>query len=422
LGLINNLKEHKACKVCLILNDDALDGDEPDFRKYLEKVVDTSLKFEPSPEECVRIAVATETRTGKMLAENCVALGVSNIRLIKRIERLVRVIEPILKEFDEQVLKQAVQSLTLLSWGIYEPTRAPSIDYIEKRRGKDASAPQKGEPLPEGEAAWNALLDSYGFSRMDEFDLSLLEGVRNGYFNPSLVKKLASGINSQITASKLDNSFREAWDMYHDSFEDNQEQVLDAVYDSFRKNVQHIMPLNMDSTVALVRTLGRPDQAAKMINHYVESRGENRDLFDPQHYLLFGPLKDPDVERAFKAKFATFKSESSPKAILVSIGTTNSWNPEDITTLATVSVDNYYEMFKSAKGMDLRRVVSACLQFDRIMNSTPEMKEISKRAKEALKRIGGESAINARRVKTYGVEVDQAPPQDSSGRKPGEDQ
>jgi len=34
------------------------------------------------------------------------------------------------------------------------------------------------------------------------------------------------------------------------------------------------------------------------------------------------------------------------------------------------------------------------------------MKEISSRAKEALKRIGKESAINALRVRGYGVDVE----------------
>lgn len=37
LGLVNNLKELKKCKVCLILNDEALEEHEGDFRKYLEK-------------------------------------------------------------------------------------------------------------------------------------------------------------------------------------------------------------------------------------------------------------------------------------------------------------------------------------------------------------------------------------------------
>jgi hypothetical protein len=45
-------------------------------------------------------------------------------------------------------------------------------------------------------------------------------------------------------------------------------------------------------------------------------------------------------------------------------------------------------MFNSSKGQDLRKIINACLQFDRIANAT--------------KQIGQESAINARRVKAGG--------------------
>jgi hypothetical protein len=88
------------------------------------------------------------------------------------------------------------------------------------------------------------------------------------------------------------------------------------------------------------------------------------------------------------------------------MATTSSWSPEDITFLSTLPIDDYYDMLKSSKGLDLRRIISACLQFDRVMNAPPDMTEISKRAKDALKLVGQESKINARRVRSYGVEVD----------------
>lgn len=140
LGLVSTLKEQKQCKVALILNEDALENDVEEFRKYREKVVDISLKFEPSPEECARIALAGDTKAVKLLAENCVMFGISNIRLIKRLERIVRGIEILLAEFDEQVLRQAVQSLTLLTWSVYEPGTAPSLDYLLKRGGSESFA------------------------------------------------------------------------------------------------------------------------------------------------------------------------------------------------------------------------------------------------------------------------------------------
>lgn len=69
LGLVNNLKEIRQCKTCLILNDEALEEDEAEFRKYLEKVVDATLKFQPSAEDCARIALTQDSEISKLLAK-----------------------------------------------------------------------------------------------------------------------------------------------------------------------------------------------------------------------------------------------------------------------------------------------------------------------------------------------------------------
>jgi hypothetical protein len=93
MGLISTLKEQKGCQVALIWNDDAEDPESEDFKRYHEKVVDISLRFSHSARESVQIAMRQDTKAVEMLAENCVQLGVRNIRLIKRIERSVRDIE-----------------------------------------------------------------------------------------------------------------------------------------------------------------------------------------------------------------------------------------------------------------------------------------------------------------------------------------
>ncbi len=235
LGLINNLKEVKGCKVCLILNDEALDEDGDEFRKYLEKVVDTTLKFTPSARDCVRIALTERSESSKLLGEYCVKLGISNIRVIKKIERSVRQVEKLVAEFDRGVLTQATHSLTLLGWSACEPTKAPSLDYLKRRGAIDFSSAEKETPVPANEAAWNALLGTHGFGSMDEFDLALLEGTRQGYFDPSSVKEFGSKLDKKIKAGNLDASFNAAWRMYHDSFDDDQDKVLDAMHDSFLK-------------------------------------------------------------------------------------------------------------------------------------------------------------------------------------------
>ena len=88
---------------------------------------------------------------------------------------------------------------------------------------------------------------------------------------------------------------------------------------------------------------------------------------------------------------------------------TNGWGPDDITFLSALPIEDYYQIFKNSKGSELRSIINACLQFDRIGNATPDMTEISKRAKDALRRIGKESAINARRVASYGEFINAGP-------------
>ncbi len=409
LGLASMLKEQRGCKLALILNADALEDDQQEFRKYYEKVVDTSLNFSPSAAECANIAFHADTSATKQLVDCCVKLGISNIRLMKRIERSVRDVEKMLTGFDPQVLAQAVQSVALLGWSLYEPDTAPSIDFLRDKRGRELYTGKDRPPVPENEAAWNALLDAYGFTSMDALDKALLEGVSCGYFDPALITKLAAELDKQSAALKLNSSFQQSWDLYHESFDNNQEQVLDAMYAAFMSSVEQITPLNMNSTITLFKSLGRPEQAAAMIAYYVEKRSDESGLFDPQNYLKFGELTDPDVSKAFKDKHASVKHQLDATRVLWSIANTNSWGPEDIACLSELSVDDYYKMFKASKGKELRKLINAWLQFGRFGNATSEMKEISMRAKEALIRIAKESPINARRVKPYGVEVDSKP-------------
>ncbi|MCU1269520.1 MAG: hypothetical protein JWN74_814 [Acidobacteriaceae bacterium] len=317
-------------------------------------------------------------------------------------------VKPMLNRFDKQVSHQAVQSLSLLGWSIYEPGRAPSLDYLLKRRSANPFGMDQDSTAPESDATWNALLDAYGFLTMDEFDLALLDGIRNGFFDRHLVEQRGLELDKRFKAAALDSSFQRAWATYHDSFDENQQEVLDAVYQSFIDDVQNITPLNLSGTITLFKELGRPDIAAEILRLYVASRGSDRELFNLKGYQIFGDLKDTDVIKAFADKYASYpQDKGNPETILLRMAEMNGWNPEDIKTLANLTVDEYYQLLKKTKGRDLHRILATCLQFDNIGNASDEMRAISRLAKDALRRIGRESNINALRVKRYGIDVSQ---------------
>ena len=402
LGLISFLTEERGCKVALLLNDEALEpADRKKFDIYLEKVVDVSLRFDPSPKESVRIALTVDDAVNQRVGELCTALGISNIRVIKKVERDARAIRPLLAEFDGEVFRQATSSLVLFGWSNYQPDNAPSLEFLTTKKAKSIFGLQNEENVPPNEAAWNALLDAYGYTWTDEFDLVLIDGVKNGYFDPERVKKYAKELHEKILATKADGSFEAAWRTYHDSFADDQDQVLDTIYESFMKNVRYITPLNLNGTISLFKELGRTEQASAMILHYVANRDQDRKFFDLDEYPFRSDITDPEIEEAFRTKCAALEDQRDVPALLLALK--DSWDDDTLMALSTTSVDQYYHAFKGSSGQELRKMLAGVLQFDRISNASDQMREISRRGKEALKLIGRESQINARRVAKFGV-------------------
>lgn len=404
LGLISFLREQRNCKIVLILNDEQLSEDQrKSFEKNLEKVVDASLIYEPTPAEAAAIGFADQGEFGKDLADRCVTLGITNIRVMRRIVRFSADLRALLQGYEPDVTNFAMGALVLFCWANDQPEEAPPIEFLKAKKltlvglGKQKEVPPK-------EAAWNALLDTYGYTWTDDLDLEILRSVQRGFFDPDELKKQADTINAKVIATKADGSFEDAWREYHDSFANNKDHVLDTLYTSFKKNVKFITPTNLNGTVALFKELGRPEQAAELLAHYMKERNENREFYDLNENP-FGTVTDPDVRAAFDEKCAQVEEKRDVRTLMTKIK--DGWSDEELAILASVPTADYRKIFSESSGIELRRILSGVLQFDRIINASPHMREISKRAREALREIGGESDINRRRVKRFGINLDE---------------
>jgi hypothetical protein len=188
LGLISYLREQRNCKVVLILNDEQLGDDRRSFDKNLEKVVDLSLVYEPSLAESTKIAVTASDDTSRLVAERCTTLGITNIRVIKRVLRFVEALKPLLAAYDEDVFKVAVGSIVLFSWSHDQPEEAPPLLFL-KGKTQDTFGLNRKSEIPPNEAAWNTLLEAYGYIWTDDLDIVLIDGICDGYYDPERVKK-----------------------------------------------------------------------------------------------------------------------------------------------------------------------------------------------------------------------------------------
>jgi len=405
LGLVSLLKEQKRCKIVLLLND----GEEclENYSKYREKVIDVELKFAPSPEECASIAYADDKENYPRLKELVTSLEIRNIRILKKIERLVDLILPLAQEYEPEITDQVLHSLALFSWCYYSPSGNEDIPSLKFATSKGYSLCGIGDDDEEDEKEkkWKAILQGYNYQLTDELDLVIAEAVRTGFVIEEEFKAKATNKNQELLAAKSEGSFSEAWRLYHDSFDDNADEVVDGLFESFKKNCKHITPLNLNGTVSLFRELGEDAKASEIIDMYIEKRKDETELFNLKENNFFGDIKDKEIIDKFNKEYNKSVTTESPKEVLEKIAGKNGWEKNDEVVLANTTVDEYYDLFKSEKGKHLSSFINTCLKFGRFGNATDQQKEIANRATEALKRIAAESEINKRRVKKFGIDI-----------------
>lgn len=413
LGLISFLKEQRACKVVVLLNDEKLGEDDNDeFRTQLEKVADTTIRFQPTPAEAVEIGVDQSMPHHEVIARACSAFGIVNIRTIKRLERTAVRLNEMLAGYDPRVVKQAVHSATLFGYAKAQPDEAPTLEYLKTYNRYEGMFLRDNQPLPHPE--WREALQQYDFGAVDEFDAVILEGVEAGHFDAEKLKSAADDVSRRLRHADDEHAFSAAWELYHNSFDDNADEVTEALAASVRSTPSVITPTNLSGTISLLKALEWSGDIGALIESYMAGRNERREFWDLSTSAFGGDVRDEDVRAAFDAKLATFDDQRDPATVLMKIGEERGWNPEDLQFLSMQSTAVFREVFKSLKGANLSRAIIGGLMFRNLGNADAEMQLITSNVEEALRQIAQESPINLRRVRQKGIRVEM-PPQAEGG-------
>jgi hypothetical protein len=409
LGLISLLKEQKKCKIVILLNDgeDGLD----DYFKYREKVIDLELEFSPTARECAAVAFEGNSYQAESLRTLSEKLEIKNIRVLKKIERLVSIATPILKGLEIEVTHQVIHSLVLFSWAYYcskGNDKVPSFHFVTRTSYSSYGIGSKKNE-DEKTKKWKVLLHEYGYGITDEVDLVLAKAVETGYIVEGELREKSEIKNTQILASKSENSFTKAWELYHHNFDNNQGEVVEALFESLVANAEHISPMNLNGTVTLFRELGEDKKASVAIDKYIESRKDTPNLFNLNDFMsnpFSSNVTDSEIKEKFEGKFKEYVIDESANSVLARVSKQNGWNDKDITILGDTSIDGFYEIFKETKGIDLSLYVESCLKLGNYASKDGELSSLLTNSVSALKKIAAESEINKRRVKKFGIDID----------------
>lgn len=404
LGLVSLLKEQKKCKVFLLLNDGT--NDTKDYETYKEKVIDIEFAFKPTSYECAQIAYDGLKDFHVELRDLTSKFDITNIRILKKIERLIDDVYPLAKDADESIFNSIMHSIVLFSWCYYcfnENELVPSLPFIEDEEFMFYGAFDQKKDNDPKKLAWKDVLNKHGYYLTSALDLILINAVKDGFLNEEYLKREIDAEIDKFLKGKSSENFTTAWRLYHDSFDNNEKEVLESLYHSFLDNYKTINPNSLDALVCFLREFGEHKKASEIIEVYVNGRSDEVELFDRTSLSLFEPLVDDELVERFNDLYyeGKLKRRETPSEVLLRISNDNSWNNDDVEYLCGIYVEDYYDVFKTIRGDDLYKVVKGSLLFGELSDGCDKYKTIDEKVKWALTIISYESEINRKRVRKF---------------------
>lgn len=401
LGLLSMLKDQRNCKIVLILNDDTLEQKEADeFQKHSEKLIDLDLRFSPSISEAFDYISPANDWYRDYVRECCLKLEIQNIRILQRIRVAINKLSSLMKDAEPDVVKRAIQAMVLYIWCKYEKGfSTPTFEFLENFSIYPALIRSRHGELDETTIAWIGVLNRYGYARTGAFERLLMSFANSGYVNAEPFKEEVARLNTEARAEEHKTSFRRAWQLFHNSFDNNEEEFVEELVGSFTQNITVYSPDELESVVQTLDELRRGDLSDKIIDYYMNKNRIALGQTAIHNLHLFSRVKDKRIlERAVQAQ-KEGRKQKGLSAIIKSYAVNRSLDDVDIEYLASCPVGDYYAFFKSEKSDMLYYYIKASLEVRNYQSVNANAATASQNARMALFQIASESRYNWLRLR-----------------------
>lgn len=402
MGLASMLREQRSCKIVMLLNDQqAEEKQKKELSRQLEKVVDTFLVFEPTSVEAADIAITAQDDSSSVLRARFVALGITNIRVMKKIERWVKQIEAAIAGRSRRTIDQAISTATLAGWSFLQPDDAPSLDYLQTFNPYSGMF-SKSEDVDPVVNRWRTLLREYGYNTTDELDASIISGIQLGYFQSEVLAHHADLVEAKYSDrhDRGSDSFSQAWEMYHSDFTKDDDEILDAMYQGALDNLTTVSTGNMNSAIIFLRRHGRDPQASDLVKQFVAANKTKPDFFSKSQRMFFDNPVDDELLSALEAGRIAIVYSQDPVERLKVIAESNGFNPpDDIMLLDKLTSDDFLSIFDNNSGGDLKSIMEWSLR----IGAQPGAEPLRDKVLKAIKTIAARSPMRAERLRNWGV-------------------
>ena len=352
------------------------------------------------------IVIQAGTANADLLKDKILRLNISNIRLIGKIVSLVKLLGEYIEGARSVVQDQVIATSVLMAWVHYgeDSPRKPPIDFVRKwnNLGTVLRARRDGVPQNPEEQEWSAVLNGFGYTSSDELDLAVDQVIERGYTEGTDLVSQLQAREQMLAAAEIEQTFSKAWRLFHDSFANNEQELVDALDHGIRHSVKYVSPMNFNGTISLLRQLNRDPLADELIEFYVNSRSDEEGLFDLKRAPFGEEVTDERVRKRFAEvnvvhmnKPTLFEAKSGAAAKL-------GWSSEEDEIMKGDTADEIYRLTivkdGAEEGLEFLR---ACVW----LSSVNGWQDFRAKLMEALTRVAATSPLNAVRVRRFGVVV-----------------
>ncbi|MCD9519482.1 KAP family NTPase [Photobacterium phosphoreum] len=404
MGLVSYYKEQKNCKVVLLLNEEVGDETFSDYQKYKEKVVDKQLHFESTAEESFDTMYCNDHDIKYYVRQCCVSLNIKNKRIITKIEQHI---EDSLGELtntnlDLSIQQKIIRSIVLLSFSYYgsgvEDKSIPSFRYMTYTKSTFDEDYDKELKKEVDDNKWDIFLSQYGLGMLDELYLELATGIKKGFFDKEKLSTLCSSKQLEIDIQKRSQKLDEAWDIFHGSFDENEDDVIKAMEDGLKDVIENISPSQFSSGLSVLRNIGGAGitKADELIDLFVETRKSNPEVFNLDSFDVnpFG-VKDEKFDKKLRDAHKVHAPDLTVEEILAKRKGSHSYNSIEAEILDKMNKDEIKTMFQGFSGKELNENIKVFILLSGSCDS------LMNKVNTALDEIAAISPLNKSRMHKF---------------------
>lgn len=411
LGLVSYLVEDRNCRVVVILNNGRLsEADQSIWNDNKEKVFQGELNYSPTLRDTIALGLSEDVK--EPWYENAFiyleSLAVSNIRLIQRTSRTIRlVVDSAGKDkLQSGTVDHISKVLVLLTYSAFGAgDGAPPFDLVLRVTGQSrimAAVTKSSKDASAQDKVFEKSVHAYGLYLYTPLDHELVNTIRSGF--PDVDKLCAAVKEFQASAEsrRLKDAWHDAWRTYHDTLQDNTDEIVAAMRQAWPPVSHAEAAHNLQSLADLLRFLGEPELASSYIKTWVDQRIANASKeFDERVIQSYSPVDDSEI----RAMIASAK-EHSEKSISLEEAF-NLWMEDDhrvsedlVSVFAKSTPDEIERVLLAVRS---ERLVAGIRKIPYLRGGSNDSERVRalNNFKTALKNISDGSRLAGRRINTW---------------------